>query len=38
MLKIHQPPISVEDQVKNLEALGCIIENKEEAIDFLNNV
>ena len=38
MLKSHQPPITVEKQVENLETLGCTVENKEEAIEFLNNV
>ncbi len=38
MLKKHQPPFSVEQQLFNLEDLGLIIENREEAKKFLNDV
>lgn len=37
MLKSHQPPITVEKQVENLETLGCTVENKEEAIIEISN-
>ena len=38
MLKKHQPPLPVEEQIENLKSLGCIIENEEEAKLFLNQI
>ena len=38
MLKQHQPPMNVEQQIENLKSLNCSIENEEKAQDFLNNV
>ncbi len=38
MLKKHQPPLSVEEQLSNLEELGLIIEDREAAKQFLNDV
>ena len=38
MLKKHQPPIDVLQQIENLKQLGLKIENEEKAVEFLNNV
>ena len=38
MLKQHQPPMNVQQQIENLKSLNCSIENEEKAQDFLNNV
>lgn len=38
MLKTHQLPMSVDDQLKNLKDLGCFIEDQEKAKEFLNQV
>jgi abortive infection bacteriophage resistance protein len=38
MLKKHQPPMSVNEQIQNLKSLNCKIENEKEATEFLNNV
>lgn len=38
MLKQHQPPMSVDEQIDNLKKLDCIIENEEKAKEFLNQV
>lgn len=38
MLKKHQAPMSVDFQIENLKSLGCVIEDEDEAKDFLNNV
>lgn len=37
-MKQHQEPKSVEEQVANLKEIGLIIDNEEEAKEFLNNV
>lgn len=34
----HQPPLTVEDQIQNLQALGLIIEDEAYARTFLNDV
>jgi len=36
--KEHQPPLTVEQQLENLKALGLNIENEAQAIAFLNDV
>ena len=38
VLKKHQEPLSVEEQIKNLEDIGLIISDKSKATDFLTNV
>ena len=38
MLKKHQTPIDVLQQLENLKSLGLKIENEKQAIEFLNNV
>lgn len=38
MAKQHQPPLNVEQQLNNLKNVGLIIEDEEEAKEFLNNV
>ena len=38
ILKEHQQPMSVDEQIENLKQLGCIIEDEESAKSFLNNV
>ena len=37
-VKNYPPPLTVEDQIKNLISIGLIIENEEEAKKFLNDV
>lgn len=37
-LKHHQPPMTIEDQIKNLKSLGLIINDEDKAKDFLNDV
>lgn len=37
-VKNYPPPLTVEDQIKNLISIGLIIENEEEAKMFLNDV
>lgn len=37
-LKTHQPPLSVDEQLKNLQDLNLIIEDEESAKAFLNDV
>ena len=38
MLKEHQPPLGVEDQVKNLKEIGLIVKNDEETATLLNDI
>lgn len=38
ILKQHQDPLSVEDQIQNLKDIGLMIEDEEYADRFLNNV
>lgn len=38
MLKKHQEPLNVLQQVENLKSLGLKIEDEDKAIEFLNNV
>ena len=38
MLKQHQEPLDVLQQIENLKQLGLIIEDENKAIEFLNNV
>ena len=38
VLKKHQRPMSVDEQISNLKELGCIINDETKARDFLNNV
>ena len=37
-LKEQQPPMDVENQIKNLEELGLIIDDKDKTYEFLNDV
>ena len=36
--KDHQPPMSVDEQIKNLKSKGLIIEDEDKAKSFLNDV
>lgn len=38
MLKKHQEPLNILQQIENLKNLGLIIEDEEKAKEFLNNV
>lgn len=38
MLKQHQPPMNIEQQIENLKSLCCTIENENDAQNFLDNV
>lgn len=38
MLKKHQEPLDVLQQIENLKNLGLKIDDEEKAIEFLNNV
>lgn len=38
MLKQHQEPLDVLQQIENLKSLGLIINDEDKAIEFLNNV
>lgn len=38
MKKVHQAPLNVEQQIENLKELGLIIEDEQEAKDFLHDV
>lgn len=37
-LKQHQPPITIEEQVKNLRSKGLVIKNEEYAKKILNDI
>ncbi|MBO7451468.1 MAG: Abi family protein [Clostridiales bacterium] len=37
-LKQHQPPMTVDEQIKNLKELGLIIEDEKYAKDILNDI
>ena len=38
MLKQHQPPMNVDEQLENLKQLGCSIEDEKKAKEFLHQV
>ncbi len=38
ILKEHQPPLDVDAQIENLKSLGLIINDEENAKNFLNDV
>ncbi len=38
MLKQHQPPMNVDEQLENLKNLGCAIGDEEKAKEFLHQV
>ena len=37
-LKQHQPPMTIDEQVENLKAIGLIVEDEEYAKDILNDI
>ena len=37
-LKTQQPPMSVDEQIKNLKSIGLIINDEALAYEFLNDV
>lgn len=38
MLKKHQKPLEVKDQVKNLKSIGLIIKDEDKAEKLLNDI
>lgn len=38
VLKQHQPPMTIDEQIENLKSLGLIIDDEERAKGFLNDV
>lgn len=38
VLKQHQPPMTIDEQIENLKSLGLIIDDEERAKEFLNDV
>lgn len=36
--KRHQPPMSIEDQIENLESLGLVVKDKDKARKILNDI
>ena len=37
-LKNHQPPMTIDEQVKNLKSIGLIVEDEEYAKKILNDI
>lgn len=36
--KLHQQPLSIEEQIENLKELGLIIDDEEKAKSLLNDI
>ena len=37
-LKQHQPPMTIDEQIENLKAIGLIVEDEEYAKEILNDI
>lgn len=37
-LKVHQPPMTIDEQVENLKSIGLIVDDEEHAKQILNDI